>query len=214
MKNCLRIFGLTLFFFGTWLSIVYAYNWNIKTLDYWGDVGLGNSLVLDHNDLPHIAYTADDYLRSGSYYLKYTYWDGKKWHIQFVDHYIDMTGAAKFLPSLALDSSGKPCISYNEGYMESVDGDVEPNTKLKYATWNGSTWQRVTIADEGGSPSLVLDKHGNPHISYCRVHYFVSGRYILSHRDLMYTYWDGQKWQTQTVDIGGAKGGGNQLFST
>jgi len=85
--------------------------------------------------------------------------------------------------SIALDSAGKPHISYRD----SVRGD------LKYAEWTGSVWSIQTVdsfGDVGWDNSLDLDSGGNGHISY---------------RDsttgaLRYAEWTGSMWSIQTVD--------------
>ena len=57
--------------------------------------------------------------------------------------------------SLALDSMGRPHISYREfNYLSWYNDD------LKYAYWDGSTWQIQTvewIGDVGHYTSLALD---------------------------------------------------------
>jgi hypothetical protein len=61
--------------------------------------------------------------------------------------------------SLALDGSGQPHISYHD----------LSNRDLKYAAWDGSSWQIETVdrvGDVGFHTSLALDGSGQPHISY------------------------------------------------
>jgi hypothetical protein len=58
-----------------------------------------------------------------------------------------------------MDSRGNPRISY--------DGSSD---NLKYAAWNGSTWQIQNVASNlgeyGGLSSLALDSFDCPHISF------------------------------------------------
>ncbi len=85
--------------------------------------------------------------------------------------------------SLALNSSGRPSISYYDG----------TNKHLKYISYNGTTWSAQTVdsADNVGQyTSLALNSSGLPSISY----------YDLANKDLKYTYFDGTSWITTTVD--------------
>jgi hypothetical protein len=82
-------------------------------------------------------------------------------------------------PSLALDSSDNPHISYTS------------SDSLKYASWDGSAWQIETV-DTGVSYSeLELDSADMPCIAY-----------LLSDNSLKYARWDGSAWQIEVVDSG------------
>jgi hypothetical protein len=87
-----------------------ANNWYIETVDGEGNVGSGNSLVLDRAGQPHISYL--DYTDRD---LKYAWHDGVVWHIQTVAGETDVFGTT----SLALDGADRPHISYLGGITAS-----------------------------------------------------------------------------------------------
>ena len=60
-------------------------------------------------------------------------------------------------PSLALDSSGIPYMTYC---------DLSDGWKITVMKFNGSSWQPVGQLGEGDSPSLVLDSSGTPYVVY------------------------------------------------
>jgi hypothetical protein len=124
--------------------------WNIDVVEHvFG--GKCSSLALDSGGNPHISYAY-----SGPGYLKYAYYDGAAWNIEFVDRGIGGTYVQN--TSLALDSSDSPHISYS---------DIS-NSDIKYAYYDGAAWQ-ITIVDSGDVGyyvSLALDSSDNPHISY------------------------------------------------
>ncbi|MCK4594046.1 T9SS type A sorting domain-containing protein [bacterium] len=110
-----------------------------------------------------------------------------EWHIETVDS----DGVVGSYTSLALDSSGRPHISYYDY--------ASGNGNLKYAHWNGSSWQIETVDSEGRvglHTSLALDSSGRPHISY----------YDYTNTALKYARWNGSSWQVQTVDSAGHVG--------
>jgi hypothetical protein len=61
--------------------------------------------------------------------------------------------------SIAVDASGRPHISYYDA----------SNIDLKYATFNGSSWDIETVdstGDVGRYTSIALDANEKPHICY------------------------------------------------
>lgn len=87
--------------------------------------------------------------------LKYAFWDGATWQNQTVDS----SGVVGVEQSLALDSAGRPHISF----ADSMNGE------LWYAYWDGSAWQ-IQLMDSQSNicagASLQLDSVDLPHISY------------------------------------------------
>ncbi len=133
-------------------------------------------LVLDASGSPRIAYGSQRF-------LYYAHYDGAAWQIESVD-----TSAPSFLyASLALDSAGRPHISYYSSAAEEV----------RYAHYDGTAWQIETVdsmaVPYSGYTSLALDAADHPHISYC-------GDKV---GELRYAHFDGTAWQTETVDYVG-----------
>ncbi len=160
--------------------------WLARTLDFDGETGKWNSMVLDAQGNPHLAYSS---WRRGE--LKYAYWNGKTWSVSAVDsrNYSKTDGNRGMGNSLLLGPDGLPQISYFEEHT------------LKYARRQGKTWkiEKVDrISDNIGvgwmtmRSSLVLDRQGAPHILY--------GDYAA----LKHAYWDGQKWRIQVIDTNSA----------
>lgn len=118
---------------------------------------------------------------------------GYVWLIETVDK-----GAQ---PSLALDSQDYPHIAYYQNYT----GD------LCYARFDGAPsfgtgrWLTETVDAfglTGIGPSLALDAHDHPHISYR-----IAGDY----GNLCYAHHDGTGWFTETVDAAGNTGAFSSL---
>ncbi|HDL19865.1 MAG TPA: PKD domain-containing protein [Nitrospirae bacterium] len=110
---------------------------------------------------------------------------GMGWMIETVDG----TGNTGMWPSLALDISDRPHISYYD----------YTSRALKYAYYDGATWQIQTVdssGDVGYDISLALDSSDRPHISYSDK----------TSEDLKYAYYDGAAWQIETVDSEGRMG--------
>ncbi len=105
-------------------------------------------------------------------------------------HTVDSAGdVGWYTTSLALDASGYPRMSY----LHRSKGD------LKYAAWNGSSWDIQTVDSTGTVgywPSLALDASGYPRISYRDA----------ANSSLKYAAWNGTSWDIQTVDSAGVVG--------
>ncbi len=107
------------------------------------------------------------------------------WQIEIVDS----SGDVGYYTSLEIDSYDDPCIAYCD------------QTTLKYAKWNGSSWNIENVDSVGSHCSLVLNSLDNPHISYSDQ----------SFGTLKYARWNGFDWLTEVVDPSGDVGGYTSL---
>jgi len=80
--------------------------WDIQVLDSGLHVGARNSIALDSQDNPCIAYQA--YFEQDNGFVRYAHWTGSEWNIQDVDHGTGIGDSC----SLALDNQNYPHISY------------------------------------------------------------------------------------------------------
>lgn len=156
-------------------------SWQIQIVDSISTMycsGFPISVAVEQNGNAHIAYSDNNYFR-----LKYARWTGSTWQVETLE------GAQSYDVSLALDSSNRPHIVYDNGIM------------LRYALREGNAWQIVSLtnfANPGqgsvGDLSLALDDGGSPHIAYkFKVDRGTSG--------LRYIYKSGNKWEDQAVDF-------------
>jgi hypothetical protein len=164
-------------------DLKYAYRdwsgWQIDTVDSAGRVGSQTSLALDGSGYPHISYTD-----TSNFDLKYASRDGTGWHIDTVSA-LPSDGST----SLALDEADRPHI----GYWYQLAGTWQGWVYLKYAHRNGDGWHIETVPDgEAGWTSLVLDRHGFPHIS-CR-----------ARSNVKYAYQNEAGWRVESVSNGGS----------
>ena len=84
--------------------------WNMQVVDSIYGEWTPGFLSFDTNNNPHISYSKDV---NHNVVLMYAEWTGTTWGIQTVDS-SDIIGVG----SMALDSSGNPCISYyGRGYQ-------------------------------------------------------------------------------------------------
>lgn len=145
-----------------------------------------HALRVDSSQHRHIAYGGD--------HLYYAWEDGVTWRLDTVDASPGVGAGA----SLALDSTGKPDISY----YDSLNGD------LKYTHWTGSAWQVQTVdggADDVGSSTSLALSGDTPHIAY----------YDKTHNAIKYAgLASGGTWTISTVALVGEDGGFSLAWSS
>ncbi len=167
-------------------------SWDIEIVE--GD-GLNSSLALDSNDNPRISYYDAN---KDCHCLKYASFNGSSWDIEKVDAPGPVVEVGEYVgvsSSLALDINGYPQISYYEY--------IDKNSNLKYASFNGSSWD-IEIVDGAGNDSkcgtfLALNVNGYPQISYYE-------HIDANNGNLKYASFNGSIWNIETLDtLGGGQ---------
>ena len=106
----------------------------------------------------------------------YEVMDVLDWNIETVDSVGDVGSNNE----LVLDGEGNPHVIYRDRW----------NNSLKYAKWNGSSWNVKSVLGESYGGSIVIDNSGYPHISHVNIS---SGK-------LEYAKWNGSSWNIEIID--------------
>jgi len=133
-------------------------------------VGIGNSVVVDPQGIPSIAYF-DSTART----VKYAWQKDGVWQTEVVDQ---LWGLWVFVDrvSLRLDSQNKPHIAYFDHGLGAI----------KYASRDDKGWHYEVVENRshvGGYPSLVLGKDDRPYIAFYDLN---DGQIRLAERDANY----------------------------
>ena len=153
----------------------------------------GTGIALDSRDRPHLVW-----FDASDKDLKYAFKDGGRWFISTVDS----EGDVGRYPSLVVDKTDNPSISYYERISESEG-------YIKIARWDGDGWNTERIDKlENVFPgffgarknsSLVLDKNDNPIVAYS------------DEQVVRLASWDESGWELQTVVTAGESPLGQQV---
>jgi hypothetical protein len=155
--------------------------WQARTLDYEGQTGKWNSMVVDSQNNPHLSY--DSFLKGE---LKSAYNDGKQWKVSVIDSREAERGNGAYNRgmgnSILVNSKNLGQIAY------------EYDDTLLYA-WQTDTGWRHEVVDHisttgswiGYHTRQAFDPQGRPHIVY-------DDAGMVKH-----AYWDGTEWQIQVV---------------
>jgi hypothetical protein len=163
--------------------------WRVEVVDATGAPGFhipvgASRLAIDRAGQPHIAYLG---FRFKAYdgELRYATRSKSGWQIEVVDA---AKGAGGF-PSLALDSSGKPWVSYYR-----VSNWDYGRDELRVAHHDGRRWQ-IEVADDrdnaGRQSAIALTTNGQPVVAY---YSGLGGQLHLARRL--------DRWQTQKLEGG------------
>lgn len=166
-----------------------AANWNVVPVDIPAGVVPANiSMVLDHNDRPHVAYM--NLANGGDRSLRYTFYDGTQWvaggtngGIVGVDLWRPTIGFSNTY--LQLDAGGMPHIAFAQ-----PSDPVNVYGTIRYATLQGGaggTWQTESLGVMGQDPSLAIGADNVPRIAF-------NGA-----AGLTYAYKTGATWSFETI---------------
>lgn len=143
-----------------------------------------NDLALDSNELPFIAFWADDAWNYDRIYMKYYNSGTSTWDYNNPEG--GTTSRINNFVSLQIDSTDHPHVLY----------DNRSGIDLRYAYYDGSSWSVSNIdttGDTGKWGTMLLDTTNEyPHAAYYR--------YDSGNKNLRYAYWDGSAWNLENVD--------------
>ncbi|PIE70376.1 MAG: hypothetical protein CSA22_07940 [Deltaproteobacteria bacterium] len=150
-----------------------------QIVDAAGNTGAHSSLVLDTSGNPHISYTGNNMAD-----LRYAAYSGSAWTLGILVSGSEYTFC---FTSLSLDGN-QPHITY-------TDGKFFKHINQKQTVWYTDIIDMAVFPGRS-STSLSLDSRGYPHISY----------YDNIYEDLLYAFFDGNRWTRETVDAEGNVG--------
>lgn len=161
--------------------------WIARTLDFDGEAGKWNSMVLDSEGHLRLAYSV---FPPGM--LRFKDWDGTTWSPQGGMSAADKTVAAGMGNSLVLSPTNQLELSFYEGPLDFIANHGP--TFLRFARYTGTAWSVETVdtvvqhaAWKGYRSTVVLDNKGLPHICY------------EDGGTLKHAYSDGTHWHVQVV---------------
>ena len=157
-------------------------SWQNEVVESEGDIGEESGLTIDNQGNVHVSYISHD---QGA--LKYAKKSGGSWDVSTIDndnsHHVVTT-------SITLDSKGYPHIAYNweSGTEYGNNSDNKNNNKdsdivndgdsdnnngnggsfIKYASWNGNSWNIEKATTGGSDVYLALDNQDQPHICFIK----------------------------------------------
>lgn len=160
--------------------------WTIQTLDKRMGTGKFNSIAVDAEGHPHIAYS---HVSLGD--LLYAAWDGSQWNFADVDSRRTHNDYVGIGSSIALDSAGNAHIAYFD----------ETQNLVKYAWLEEGRWKNEVVEHLGSRGeldhvSLQVDHQNRPHLAF----------YDAGIGALKYAIKDDKGWHSEVVDKDGNVG--------
>ena len=156
-------------------------NWVVRNIKHPGHDGWDNNLAIDSQGRPHTVSIDPSQFGSRSG-VEYATLSGEAWTVEEVG-----SGPVlyEFGTGIVLDSQDRPHVVWFD----------DSNEDLKLAVKDGGVWNISTVdsaGDVGRYPFLVVDKQGNPSISYFE-------RMSQSTGYVKIARWDGSEWNSQRI---------------
>ena len=139
-------------------------SWSITTIDQSDETGCYSSIAVDHSCRPHIGYTRGPD-------LMYAWRDEYRWNIEHVEEADDVSVGGKIFGynvSLALDGSGSPYLVYSSLSYGQLPEQMAYSVRF---AWKDESGWETEYAPGKQYPSLVIDRAGTAHFSYCTYGY-------------------------------------------
>ncbi len=162
--------------------------WHSHPVDDSGDVGSDLDMVVSDQDDVHLSY-----MDRADAALRYVVFSPGGW--PGAPQVVDDSGSCGYYSSIRLPASGLPVIAYL---------DLTAGHRIRYATFNGLTWDRHSL-NVLGNPGLYLSitllETGTPQFSY----------FDADDCALQFTHPSSSGWETDIVDTGAIYGVGHTL---
>ena len=165
--------------------------WQFETLD---GLGGGNGQTTDHDGAHNSALVyngqlQDFYADAISGALRHAWWDGARWQFETLDGSVGGYNSA-------LVYNGQPQDFYSDS----------SGSTMRHAWWDGARWRFETLDGLGGGNGQTTD-----HVGAYNSALVYSGQlqdfYADASGALRHAWWDGARWQFETLDgLGGGSG--------
>jgi hypothetical protein len=136
-------------------------DWTVENIDSLGHDGWDASVVVDAEGRVHVA-SIDPSLMGSDVGIEYALRDETGWRVEEIG---SPPTPYQFATSIALDSQGRPHISYHVGSTETPSD----SGRLYHAVRNEGEWQNEIVdrdGDAGKFSSLAIDGDDRVHIGY------------------------------------------------
>jgi hypothetical protein len=164
----------------------------------------GPQIAMDSSGKPYITWMDKN---TGNYEIYITHWDGTKWAKKSdgtagYDN-LSNNGGASYSPRIAIDSSSKPYVVWQDYTTGLID--------IYLTYWDGKKWAKKSDGTAGydnlsnnagasGIPKIAIDSPGNPYVAWGDD---TTGEANAGAGDIYLTYWDGKKWAKKSDGTAG-----------